>query len=242
MAGMRQLSRMTPEERESFLLGRQHFERGDDVGAIRAFRRIVDAHPRFADVHYMIGVAHERQDELEEAQSAFEHALAINPGYSEAILALAGVYERRGLFEQTRRLMDRSAGQPQRNEGDDRVDATTRAKLANLHAAIGDAYAEVGDWRESTEAYRKALDRAPGFHDIRYRLGIALREAGLPSQAIGEFQRILRASPDYLEARVQLGLTFYSLGRIDRAREEWDAVLGVDPERADATMYLRMVS
>ncbi len=238
---MRHLSRMTPEERESFLLGRQYFDSGDDDSALKAFDPLLEEHPRFADVHYMVGLVHERQGSLEDATHALENALAINPGYSEAVIALAGVYEQRGLYNETRTLMDRSAEQPQRNEGDERVDATTRAKLANMHAGIGDAYAEVGDWRESTEAYRKALDRAPGFHDIRYRLGVALREAGLPSRALAEFRRILRSAPDYHEARVQLGLTYYSLGRPDQARDEWGEVKRRDPSRNDARMYLRMV-
>ncbi len=238
---MRHASRMTARERETFLLGRQRFESGDDVGALRAFQPLLENHPRFADVHYMVGLLHERQGALEPATDALERALAINPGYSEAVLALAGVYEQRGMFDESRSLIERSADQPLRNEGPERVDATTRAKLANLHAAIGDAYAEVGDWREAVDAYRKALDRAPGFHDIRYRLGIALREAGLPSQSLAEFRRILRVHPDYLEAQVQLGLTSYTLGRIDDARRAWAEVLEREPSRSDARMYLRMV-
>lgn len=232
---------MTAHERETYLLGRHCYQTGDDAGALRAFRPLLESRPRFADVHYMVGMLHERQGALEPATDSFERALTINPGYSEAVLALAGVYEQRGMFDESRTLIERSADQPLRNEGAERVDATTRAKLANLHSAIGDAYAEVGDWRESVDAYRKALDRAPGFHDIRYRLGIALREAGLPSQSLAEFRRILRVSPDYVEARIQLGLTCYTLGRPDEARAAWNEVLEHDASRDDARMYLRMV-
>lgn len=238
---MRQMGRMTSDQRESFLLGRQHFESGDHSEALRVFEPLLKHHPRFADVHYMVGLAQERQGQLERASEALEKALAVNPGYSEAALALAGVYERRGLFDEARGLLERSATQPLRNDGSSRVDATTRAKLANLHRAIGDAYCEVGEWREAIEAYRKALDRAPGFHDIRYRLGVALREGGLPGQALAEFRRILRSAPSYLEAKVQLGLTYYTLGRMEQARVEWNGTLEQDPSRDDARMYLRMV-
>jgi len=230
---------MNREERESYRLGRQRFDAGDDRGALETFGVLLESCPRFADVHYMVGLVYERGGDLEAAATSLERALEINPGYAEAVAALVSVYERRGLFERSRELAEQlmpSVGPPV-----GRLDATTRGKLANLHAALADAYREVGELREAIEAYRKALDRCPGFHDIRHKLGIALREAGLPDRAINEFKRILRANPAYLESAVQLGLTYYTLGRTPQAREEWESVLEQDPSRDDARMYLRMV-
>ena len=230
---------MTREERESYLLGRQRFEAGDDRGALETFTLLLDSCPRFADVHYMVGLVHEREGDLEAASSSLERALEINPSYAEAVAALVSVYERRGLFERSRELaaqLSPSAGSDAGN-----LDATTRGKLANLHAVLGDAYREAGELREAIEAYRKALDRCPAFHDIRHRLGIALREAGLPSHAIGEFKRVLRTHSTHLESAVQLGLTYYTMGRTPQALTEWERVIEQDPSRADARMYLRMV-
>ncbi|MCX5739652.1 MAG: tetratricopeptide repeat protein [Proteobacteria bacterium] len=118
----------------------------------------------------------------------------------------------------------------------------TQAKLANLQAALGDAYREAGEVGEAVAAYRKALDRCPGFHDVRYRLGVALREHGLPDQAIREFGRVQRANPAYLDAGVQLGLTFWSLGQAERARAEWQAVVEAEPSREDVQVYLRLAA
>jgi tetratricopeptide (TPR) repeat protein len=120
------------------------------------------------------------------------------------------------------------------------LDATTRGKLANLQAAVADAYAEVGENREAIEGYRKALDRCPDFHDIRHRLGVVLREAGLPDQALREFKRVLRGNPGFLDAQIQLGLTYYTLGRSKDALERWEAVLRQDPSREDVRMYVRL--
>ena len=236
---MQHQGRMTREERESYLLGRQRFEAGDDRGALETFTLLLESCPRFADVHYMVGLVHERGGDLEAASTSLERALEINPSYAEAVAALVSVYERRGLFERSRELaaqLSPSAGSDAGN-----LDATTRGKLANLHAVLGDAYREAGELREAIEAYRKALDRCPGFHDIRHRLGIALREAGLPNHAIGEFKRVLRTHSAYLESAVQLGLTYYTLGRTPQALAEWESVLEQDPSRDDARMYLRMV-
>jgi tetratricopeptide (TPR) repeat protein len=102
-------------------------------------------------------------------------------------------------------------------------------------ARSADAYCEVGDFREAVEAYRKALERCPTFHDIRQRLGMALREAGLGSQALEEF------NPTYLDAAVQLGLTLYTMGRSREAIAEWKRVLNRDPSRESARMYLNLL-
>ncbi len=230
---------MGPRERQAYLEGRQRFDAGDEDGALEAFGALVELCPRFADIHYMMGIVHERQGRLPEAAASLERALDINPDYTECIVALVSVYEQQGQFDRSRALTERlaDAGQPALGL----ADPTTANKLANLQASLGDALHEAGELREAIEAYRRALDRAPAFHDVRYRLGISLREAGLPSQAIAEFNRVLRGNPSFHEAAIQLGLTWYTLGRSDRAVEQWRAVAEQDPTRNDAQMYLRMV-
>jgi len=229
---------MTADEREAYRIGRQLFASGDDDAALGILDDVLRTCPRFADVHYMVGVVHERQGRLDEAGESFERALTINPSYAECLLAMVSVSEQRGEFARSRELAARLQRLQQAGGS---IDTITRGKLANLHAGLGDAYREAGELREAIDAYRKALDRAPRFHDIRQRLGICLREAGLPSQAIAEFRRVLRGNPAFLDAAVQLGLTWFSLGRTDRAVREWTAVLERDPSRDDARMYLRMV-
>lgn len=231
---------LSQSERSAYELGCRSFERGDVEGALGWFRRLLATRDDFADVHYRVGILLERRNELSDAAQYLRRALRINPRYAEAMLALGSVYERQGDFERSREIASR-ASHLARENGEELVDATTRGKLANLQAALGDAYREAGELRDAVEAYRKALDRCPGFHDIRYKLALALRDAGMPQQALSELQRVLRAHPDYREAAVQLGLTLYSLGRTDAALAEWSSVLERDPSNRDAHMYLRMV-
>jgi len=233
---------VTPEQRASrqlYRLGREDLERGDPEGALARLEALPPQCRRWADVHYLAGLAHERRGDLDAAARALEEALHINPGYAEALAALASVYEARGEFARSEALAERA--QPALAADDGRLDPTTRGKLANLHAAVGHAYREVGEWREAIDAYRKAVDRCPEFPDLRLRLAATLRDAGYPDQALRELERVRRAHPHLLDAAVQLGLTWFSLGRTERAVAEWDAVLQRDPSRDDARMYLRLV-
>jgi tetratricopeptide (TPR) repeat protein len=229
---------MSPDERDALRFGRSSFERGDDEAALAAFSRVLTEHPRYADLHYLVGLVHERQGDLDAAVVSFEDALRINPRYAECALALATVYEQRGEWERSRALASRLGSLATVGGA---IDPTTSGKIANLHAALGDAYREAGELPEAVESFRRALDRAPGFHDIRFRLAVTLREAGLPAQAIAELKRVLRANPAFREAAVQLGLTYWSLGRREPALAEWQRVLDAEPEHRDARMYLRLV-
>ena len=230
---------LSADEREAYQRGRQHFERGEPEAALPYLERLLATRRRFPDVLYMLALIHEQRGELEASRERLEEAVRINPGYAEAVLALRTIYERLGDFERARALVAPGTGAPREDEGP--LDATTRGKLANLQAALGDTYRDVGELRDAIECYRKALDRCPDFHDIRYRLATALREAGLPDQALRELRRILRANPDFLAAQVQLGLTYYTLGRTPDAIREWREALQRDPARREARWYLRLV-
>lgn len=225
--------------RETLLQARRAFARGDDAVALAMLRRIVAHGARFADVHYMLGLLLERRGELDEALGELREAVRINPSYVEALLALASLHERRGEYDRSQGYAERASQLARATAGE--LDATTRGKLANQQADLGDALAEAGERRAAIEQYRGALDRCPTFHDVRLRLGVTLREAGLPAQAAREFQRILAQRPSYLDSRIQLGLTWYSMGRTPEAIAEWEAVLEQDPSRDAARMYLRLV-
>jgi tetratricopeptide (TPR) repeat protein len=230
---------MTARERELHGHGRMLFERGEVEPALEALNELLQTRGDFADVRYMVGVLYDRRGDLDAASKSLGRAIHLNPSYVEALLAMASVVERQGDFDRSRELAERAAALARGTGGT--LDSTTRGKLANLQAVVGDAYAEAGELREAVEAYRKALERCPEFHDIRHRLGIVLRELGLPDQALREFKRVLRGNPGLLDAHVQLGLTYYTLGRADDALERWQAVLQHDPSREDARMYLRLV-
>lgn len=226
-------------EREILTQGRRAFEKGDDEAALTNLSRLSEYGIEYADVHYMIGILHERGGQFEDAVESLRKAIRLNPSYAEALLALASLHEMRGDFDLSESYAERASQLTRPVSG--QLDPTTRGKLANQQAALADALAEAGELRDAIDEFRRALDRCPNFHDIRHRLGIALRDAGLPFQAAQEFQRILSAHVGMLESQIQLGLTYYSLGRTPQAIHEWESVLERDPSRDEARMYLRLV-
>jgi tetratricopeptide (TPR) repeat protein len=124
---MSQAGSLTPAERRDYKMGRRSFERGDDEASLLHLIRLIRTRG-YADVHYMIGVMHERAGDLGAAGQSLREALRINPSYSEALLALANVYENQGDFERSRDIAERAGALARPADGV--LDATTRGKLA----------------------------------------------------------------------------------------------------------------
>lgn len=230
------------DERTRQLLdeGRERFLARDYPAVEKLLGGILAEVKDYADVHNMLGVAFHHQGKFGKALEAFQEALKINPGYTEACLNLAVTYNDLGMYAEARAIYARA----QRVTGDEAPkirDAFVRGKLANMHADLGEVYGSLLCWDEAIAEYRKALALRPEFADIRTRLGKALREAGRREEALAELLDARRKRPDYPPAIVQLGLTYYTLGRQGEALAEWRAALGIDPENATARMYVRLV-
>jgi tetratricopeptide (TPR) repeat protein len=74
----------------------------------------------------------------------------------------------------------------------------------NVHLAIGDLFADFGRHADAQAAYRRALDRQPGFADARYNLASSLNAEGRAEDAIVELQALVAADAGATDAREQL--------------------------------------
>src|SRR5438105_298149 len=72
------------------------------------------------------------------------------------------------------------------------------------------------------DEYDAALALGPAFHDLRYKLGRMLLEAGRALDAREHFEIIVRARPNYLDAAAMLGLACYLAGDGLAAKAVWE--------------------
>jgi tetratricopeptide (TPR) repeat protein len=219
--------------------GRDHYEKREFDKADYILREIIEHSDGFADVFDMLGIiAHSRGD-LHAAARYFERAVALNSAYTEALLNLAVTYNDLGRYEAARQIHSkvRKLG----NAGPVQIDPFARGKIANMHADIGQAYAEAGIVHEAVEQYQKAVQLCPSFADLRTRLGNLYRDAGDLQRAREQYEAAKNANPKYVHARVLLGITLFSLGDSAGALNEWREVLASDPENKSAQMYVRML-
>ncbi|HZU84702.1 MAG TPA: tetratricopeptide repeat protein [Polyangiaceae bacterium] len=230
---------MDEHTKQLLLLGREHYQKRELEKAEQMLRQVLEVHDRLADVHEMLGVICHTRGNFVEAEHHFERALSINPAYTEAALNLAVTYNDRGKYEAARQVYARIRGTPSGPiQG---LDPFARGKIANMHAEVGQAYADAGLVREAVTEYEKAVALCPQFADLRTRLGLLLRELNDLPRAREQYEAAVDARPAYVPARVQLGVTLLALGETEAAAEQWRRVLELEPDNVRAKMYLRLL-
>ena len=231
---------MDEHTKQLLLLGREHYQKREFDKAEPPLRQVVEKDDRLADVHDMLGVICHFRGNFAQAEHHFERALALNPNYTEAALNLAVTYNDRGKYDAARRVYGRIRATPSGNAQG--LDPFARGKIANMHAEVGQAYADAGMTREAIAEYEKAIALCPQFADLRTRLGTLLREINDLPRAREQYEAAVGARPTYAPARIQLGVTLLALGETDAAADQWRKVLDGDPDNVRARMYLRIMA
>src|SRR5437867_3496547 len=163
---------------------RERFQLHDYYGAIHLLEEVIATGRAFADAHHLLGLSYSLVGQAEQALAQLDRALALNPHYVEALVHRAIVLNELGREAEADSSFRRAAqvgGEPR--EG---FVAHVAAKLANQHAALGEAYLEAGGVAQAIEQYEAALALGPAFHDLRYKLGRMLLQAGPAAAARGD--------------------------------------------------------
>lgn len=229
---------MSLAARQHQALGREYFDRGQYEDAIRETEEAIALYPQFPDLHNQLGLALSLSGDRERAVQAFRRALGINPHYLEARLNLAIVYNELGRYDEALVEFQTEAIRDPEHEN---LSPDVRTFLADSHALLGDTYRNLGMQVDATQEYRKALQHAPQFLDLKNKLGAVYAEMGLFEDAEAELSSALAQNGRYTDARVTLGLVYYRSGRRHRAREEWSRCLADRSGDVRARAYLDML-
>src|SRR5262249_45852651 len=82
--------------REMFAKANQLSSEGKSDEAIAAYQDVLAKNPQIAEAHYNIGYLKSQKKDWAGAEAAYLKALEVRPGYSEAVSALARVYQDSG--------------------------------------------------------------------------------------------------------------------------------------------------
>jgi len=233
---------MQEDLRQRMNQARKHFAAGEYTEAQALLSQVLREDGGYADLLNMQGVIYHSQERYDEAERAFEKALSINPNYTDAALNLSVTYNDRGKYKEARDIYSRAIKNSYEKRDDEGIDPFARGKISNMHAELGDAYAEIGRFDDAVREYERALDLSPTFVDIRTKLGHVLREMDRAEDALVHYQQVKEEKPDYLPARLALGVTLFSLKRKEEAVAEWQECVSLAPADRKAAMYLRMVN
>ncbi len=216
---------------------KEAYENGEYERAEPLLRQVIDeGGDRFADVFHMLGQIHHDKGDFGRAQEYFETAVRLNPHYTDALLALAVIYNELGKYEDSTRIQAFARKHMEKHE--DSVDPFVKGKIANMHADLASVYMEANLPDEAIHEYKRALVLCPQFADLQTRLAHVYREIGQYEEAKSSYEKAIELNKHYLPARIHLGLLLLRAGDKAGAREQWTKALETDPENRSARMYL----
>lgn len=181
----------------TLLAAYQAFTLGDDVAAQRQYRQVLQNDVRNVDALLGMAAIAQRQGRDADAMGWYQKVIEIEPRNSIAQSAIVSPRAGTDVVDTESRIKNMLALQPD---------------VANLHAALGNLYAEQNQWPLAQEAYFNASRFAPNNADYAFNLAISLDQLGKSGLALKQYQRALEllnksggSSPDrvQLEARIQ---------------------------------------
>jgi tetratricopeptide (TPR) repeat protein len=146
---------------------------------------------RDAAVQVMVGEIFEVNGNIDQAQQSYGRALAADPGYLPARLAMVQVQIRKGQFDAA--LNDLQKIAQETNSGP-------------AYLQLGRIFLRKGDWPGAASALEKAVALLPGSAEAHARLGTALTYTGKRPEALAEYKKAVELEPANTDFRTTYGL------------------------------------
>ncbi len=181
----------------TLLAAYQAFSRGEDTSAQQQYRQVLQRDVRNIDALLGMAAIAQRQGRDADAQGWYQKVLEIEPRNIIAQSAMVNPQANTDMVGTESRIKNMLAQQPE---------------AANLHASLGNLYAEQSQWPSAQDAYFNASRFAPNNADYAFNLAISLDQMGKSNLALRQYQRALEllnksgaSSPDkaQLEARIK---------------------------------------
>jgi tetratricopeptide (TPR) repeat protein len=198
-----------------------------DLAKARALSQtVVDADPKNAKAHRILGRALIEQKELPAARIQLENAVALEPDFDNGY-ALASA----DLAAKDEKSAAKVFGEMLAAFGDS----------APLRMSFGRAYAQYGYPEQAIVEFKKAIAKDPKTPGAHYSLGasyvLSLGEINFPL-AIAEFQKELANNPNDYYSHSQLGYIDLSQHKLDEAVVELSKATTLNPADPDAFLSL----
>ena len=207
-------------------IARTELARGGEVGAIRAYRRLLELAPRHQAALAELAALHFDRDEFPEALRILETLAEIGPGDANAQANLAIAYAGMGhsLYQEAR--YDESMEQLERAEA---LLPPGSPVALDLYRSI--ARTELARGREvgAIRAYRRLLELAPGHPTALAELAVLHFDQKEFPEALRILETLAEVSPDNPDVHANMGIVLGMAGRLEESLTSFERALVLDP-------------
>jgi len=256
---------------EAFVRGQEAAYRGGQDGneaAVELLGKAIEIDPQFVLAQYTLGAVHQNLGNRWKAAAQFRASTQLDAAYPEPYKALGDLFltAPRRLFEQAIEAYAKALeirpfyadahvglGDAKAAKGD--VDGAVAAYQkalgfnplnAKVHVSLGKLYySEKGQYYESVQAYKKAIELDSSFLEARMGLAEVYEDKGLYQEAIGEYRKVVEADGKNTGALYNLALVYEKVDAKESISlwERYIALAGPLPSEKDwvdvAKLHLR---
>jgi len=177
LAEFRQILEHDPNSAAAHMLSGEALDGlGRTVEAIPEFEAAAKAAPREPNVHFGLGYLYWKQHKYDEAQTAFEAELSIDPAHAQALAYLGDIELKKNDPEKALPLLQKA------------IQIRNDVRIAYLD--IGAILSDQKKYPEALAALQRAEKLDPAQPDAHYRLARLYRAMGNPAAAQREFAKV----------------------------------------------------
>jgi tetratricopeptide (TPR) repeat protein len=155
--------------------------------AIQKFQEAATAMPSCYDCYYNIGYAHSQKKDDKAAEAAWLKAVELKSDYSEALNALATLYNNQKRFDEASAMSAKAAAAGSVIGGSGNADAVYNQGIILWNQ---------GKIPEAKVKFEEALKVNASHPEANFQMGMALLNEGNMAGAISSFEKYLQLAPD----------------------------------------------
>ena len=174
-----QVRRVSQQAQDNVTAGYNALVRGDHQMALGFYERALQQEPRSVLAQLGRGAALQKLGKTEEARTAYDRVLKVDPGNREALTNLTAIVAEREPGEALKRLLDLERDYP---------------SFSPIKAQIGLMYARMGSFEPALEYLRRAVNITPDAPMYNYNLALVLDRLDRKEQAVASYERVLNAA------------------------------------------------
>ncbi len=174
-----QVRRVSQQAQDNVTAGYNALVRGDHEMALGFYERALQQEPRSVLAQLGRGAALQKLGRTEEARTAYDRVLKVDPGNREALTNLTAIVAEREPGEALKRLLDLERDYP---------------SFSPIKAQIGLMYARMGSFEPALDYLRRAVNITPDAPMYNYNLALVLDRLDRAEQAVASYERVLSAA------------------------------------------------
>jgi tetratricopeptide (TPR) repeat protein len=164
--------------------------KGETKRALEDLERLDQTYSGIPTIKYHLACAHLQNNNVAQATTLLEQAVALNPAYAEATILLAEVNIRSGKSQAAVKLLEDMR--------------KIRPDVPRLQRLLADVYRNVGRLDDAASLFREEIKNMPNSAESHLFLGVILRQKGDNGEARALFEKTIALAPENLHPVIQL--------------------------------------